>query len=281
MVLPAVAVDVALAAETWLAQAPVVAFSILGLSALLALVAWSLRAATPGGAGAGGLLTASLMFATASLPFSPLHTALVPVVALLLLTSPATRIGRQRKERLGTAEHRGGRRSAQVAANLGAAALVSSAIGRSWQWNLGWLLWLNFAPNAAFIAGLAALCEAAADTVSSELGQVLSGRPRLVTNWRVAPPGTDGAVSPGGSIAGIAAGALVALAGTAALRGQLSMFLVSWGGGVFGLFLDSLLGATLERRGWLNNDAVNFLSTLGAIACALGWMGVMTHLVER
>jgi uncharacterized membrane protein len=31
-----------------------------------------------------------------------------------------------------------------------------------------------------------------------------------------------------------------------------------------GLFFDSLLGATAERRGWLNNDAVNFLSTVAA-----------------
>ena len=35
-------------------------------------------------------------------------------------------------------------------------------------------------------------------------------------------------------------------------------------GAIVGLFFDSLLGAVLERRGWLNNDAVNALSTLAA-----------------
>jgi uncharacterized membrane protein len=40
------------------------------------------------------------------------------------------------------------------------------------------------------------------------------------------------------------------------------------------LFFDSLLGATLERRGWLNNDAVNFLSTASAAAFALGLLAV-------
>ncbi len=40
-------------------------------------------------------------------------------------------------------------------------------------------------------------------------------------------------------------------------------------GAVGGLFVDSLLGATVERRGWLNNDAVNFLSTLAASLIAL------------
>jgi uncharacterized membrane protein len=39
-------------------------------------------------------------------------------------------------------------------------------------------------------------------------------------------------------------------------------------GAAGGLFADSLLGATAERRGWLNNDAVNFLSTLVAAVMA-------------
>jgi uncharacterized membrane protein len=47
------------------------------------------------------------------------------------------------------------------------------------------------------------------------------------------------------------------------------MLTLSWAGGVFGLFFDSLLGATLERRGWLNNDGVNFLSTVSAACFAL------------
>ena len=46
-------------------------------------------------------------------------------------------------------------------------------------------------------------------------------------------------------------------------------------GGVFGLFFDSLLGATLERRGWLNNDTVNFLSTAGAAAFALALLALL------
>jgi uncharacterized membrane protein len=36
-----------------------------------------------------------------------------------------------------------------------------------------------------------------------------------------------------------------------------------------GLFFDSLLGATVERRGWIGNDAVNFASTGFAAAIAL------------
>ena len=53
------------------------------------------------------------------------------------------------------------------------------------------------------------------------------------------------------------------------------MFAVSWAAGVFGLFFDSLLGATLERRGWINNDTVNFLSTVSAAGFALGMLAVV------
>jgi uncharacterized membrane protein len=46
---------------------------------------------------------------------------------------------------------------------------------------------------------------------------------------------------------------------------------------VFGLLFDSLLGATLERRGWLNNDAVNFLSTGSAAGLALTLLAGARH----
>jgi len=98
---------------------------------------------------------------------------------------------------------------------------------------------------------------------------VLSGAPRMITTFRKAEPGTDGAISLGGTAMGIIAGAAVAAAGSWAFGGGTSIFMVSWAGGVFGLLFDSLLGATIERRGWINNDAVNFLSTASAAAFAL------------
>jgi uncharacterized membrane protein len=43
---------------------------------------------------------------------------------------------------------------------------------------------------------------------------------------------------------------------------------IALGAAIAGLFVDSLLGAGPERWGWLNNDAVNALSTLAAAVLA-------------
>ncbi len=269
--------DVVLEARWWSTQMPMVAIWTLSLSVLLGLVAFKLRSATAGAGLGGAAITASLMFATVSFPYVPWKTDLAPVLVLLAITSLSTRLGRKRKESLGTAESKHGRAASQVAANLGVAAVVSNALVQSWMLKQSWLPAVKVFPAAVFTVGLAALAEAAADTVSSELGQVLSGHPRMITTLRKAEPGTDGAVSLGGTAAGFVAGGLVAASGAWALDLGWRMFALSWVAGVFGLFFDSLLGATLERRGWINNDAVNFLSTASAAGFALGMLAVLPH----
>jgi uncharacterized protein (TIGR00297 family) len=277
LVFPFVGADVVLETRWWTTQMPTVAIWTLGLSILLGLVAFKVHSATAGAALGGAAITASLMYATVSFPYVPWKTGLIPVLVLLVLTALATRAGRKHKESLGTAESKRGRAAAQAAANLGVAAIVSNALVLSWMVKQSWLPEAKVFPAAAFCLGLAALSEAAADTISSELGQVLSGSPRMITTFSKAEPGTDGAISLCGTAVGIVAAALVAASGTWALNGGWWMLALCWSGGVFGLFFDSLLGATLERRGWINNDAVNFLSTASAAGFALAMLAGVRH----
>jgi uncharacterized protein (TIGR00297 family) len=281
LVLPFAGASVVLQTHWWAVNYwPMVAWT-LGISLFLGLVVLQLGAATPGGAFAGAIITASLMFSTAiflvfgMIPYAPWHTALMPVLAVFVLADISTRLGREQKLRLGMAEVREGRSASQVAANLGVAGLACDGLAQSFL--VGSNRFSHAAPDLLLAAGLAALAEAAADTVSSEIGQILGGRPWMSTTLRRVDPGTDGAVSLAGTLAGVASAAIVAAVGSWALGGGAAMFWICCAGGVFGLFFDSLLGATLERRGWLNNDAVNFLSTASAAVFALGLLAVLPH----
>ena len=269
LVLPWTAANVVLQSHWWFTQVPSVAWTALGISAIFGLIVWKMRAGTAGAALTGALITASLMFSTTKYPYewSWLHGGLMPLLAVFLLTYAATKIGRAKKERLGTAESKRGRNAAQVAANLGVAALASFPFEAiTPDKNLA-----NLLGAVTTFAALAALAEAAADTVSSEIGQVLGGVPRLITTLRRVEPGTDGGITLAGTLTGAGAALLVAIIGFSAIHGWQGLFgyWVSIGlcasGGIFGLLFDSLLGATLERKGWLNNDAVNFLSTVSAV----------------
>lgn len=277
IVVPFAAAGIVLQTHWWAVQSPPVAIWTIGVALLLALVVLKLHAATPAGAATGAAITASLMFSTVMFPYQPWQTALVPVLAVSLLAYISTRLGRTKKERLGTAEKHHGRAASQVAANLGVAAIVSNELVQSWLTDTHWFSRDTLAPMPLFAIALAALAEAAADTVSSEIGQVLSRSPRMITTMRRVDPGTDGAISLVGTMAGVAAAGIVAALGTLALRGDSTMFWISCAGAGFGLFFDSFLGATLERLGWLNNDLVNFLSTAGAAAFALTLLAILHH----
>jgi uncharacterized protein (TIGR00297 family) len=230
----------------------------LGISLGLGLLVWLARAATPLAALTGALITAVLSLAPLS-SSGVFHSALVPLLALFVLTFSATKFGRSKKEQLGVAEDKHGRNAAQVAANLGVAGMAAAAA----------LSLPSLGPWYA-VAGTAALAEATADTLASELGEVLGGQPFMVTTFRRVPAGSDGAVSAAGTLAGTCAAVVVVLVAVLAMGLSASDAVCAGLGAIAGLFVDSLLGATAERRGWLNNDAVNFLSTLAAAVIATG-----------
>ena len=183
------------------------------------------------------------------------------LLAFFVIGTGATRLGFRRKESLGLAETRRGRRGARNAiANMGVAAACA-------------LLAVLTPLRELFVLAFAgAFAAATADTLESEIGQLWGGRPRLMTTWRPVPAGTDGGVSAVGTLAG-AAGALV-LAGLGWAVGFYNArgFVAVAMAGFFATIIESLLGATLERAGLLNNEAVNTLNTLaGALLAVAIW----------
>ncbi len=191
------------------------------------------------------------------------HTALPPGLALFVLAFAATRFRRRDKEQSGLAESRRGRTASQVMANMGAAALVVLCPV---------FIPSHFARTTAIAALIAALAEAAADTVSSEIGQALGGTPVLVTTGKRVPRGTDGAITLAGTAAGCIAAALLVLTAVPALGIGIGQAVAVWLAAICGLFIDSYVGATAERLDLLNNDMVNFVSTAGAALLALIWV---------
>ena len=225
----------------------------LGLALLVTLVFTAVARWLRGVSFSGSIAGAVICFVLYSVAGAGAFAALVSVFVLTWL---ATRFGYQRKQALGTAENRRGRTGSQVLANLATATacVVLSALSRK---------------SAFFVASVAALAEAAGDTVSSEFGQALSDTPRLITTWEVVPAGTNGGVSLIGTLSGILAAAIVStvshLAGLVSLEGARDSIIAS----AVGMMADSYMGVALEQRKLLDNNWVNFLSTLVAAGVAL------------
>jgi len=223
------------------------------LAAILTTAAFAVLAHTFGMVGKSGAIGGFIIGAAIFLCLGP--PGFIVLALFVIGGSALTRLGYERKKNTGTAQTEGGRRSAKNAfANCSAAAACAILYSL-----------LNHEPFAA--AFVAALGAAFADTAESEVGQIYGRMPRLVTNLRKVPPGTDGAVSLPGTAAGLAAATLIALAGLslglvdgfgAALVVALAAFL--------GTVADSFVGARIPKVG---NEATNVICTLAAAVLAL------------
>jgi uncharacterized protein (TIGR00297 family) len=220
------------------------------VTALFAALAYALGMVSRGGA-LGGFVVGALIYASLG-PQGFAILALFVVVGSLL-----TRLGYARKQRSGTAEAAGGRRGARNAlANCAVAAACA-------------LLHALTASDAFTLAFAASLGAAFADTAESEVGQIYGLRPRLITTLRNVPPGTDGAVSLPGTLAGVTAAALTAALGYALglVDSAPSMLLVTLAA-FSGTVVDSLVGALSPRAG---NEFTNILCTLVAAVLAFAF----------
>jgi len=168
----------------------------------------------------------------------------------------------------------------------------------------GWSRMLVFASLGHFACCLG-------DTLASELGILSRSKPRLITTLKQVPPGTNGGVSLAGTLASILGGAIIGLLSGITLvlenaKCRQAKYLIfetiAWGmfAGLFGSFVDSLLGATVQQTRYstskklilqddskdvdavnvisgiklLTNNQVNLVSSMIS-AVFLGWMSGM------
>lgn len=224
------------------------------VSFVFALSAWRLRQTTASGAAAGFVLSVAIYMAFG-------YKSFLVLLCFFVLGAAATRVGYARKAVRGIAERRRGARSWQEAcANLLAAAFFAVlVITTPHQW--------------AFLAAMvAALAEATGDTVSSEAGKWLASRAYLITTFQPVAAGENGGVSAAGSAAGTGALALVVAVSWALGLCTGWTCAVVFGAAIAGNVADSLIGATIERRGLVTNGAVNFAGTALAGALVLAVM---------
>jgi uncharacterized membrane protein len=217
------------------------------------------------------------------------------MMVYFLVGSGVTRIGMAKKEAAGIAEKRSGARGPE---NVWGSAFVATicAIG-FWMlkvWNYRELMqvggqveklpyhWAIVLPPLLLLAYTASIATKLSDTAASEVGKAYGKRTFLITTLKPVPPGTEGAVSLEGTIAGIIASFLISI--------------VAWGLGMIphqspvGIVIclvaafvatnvESVIGATIqEKYHWLTNELVNVANTaIGAgtaIILGLVWFQI-------
>ncbi|CAJ36240.1 DUF92 domain-containing protein [Methanocella arvoryzae] len=202
------------------------------------------------------------------------------LLAFLILGTIFTKYKYQYKRKVGAAEsNQGSRGYKNVFGNCFVPLIFVVAYGV-----LGgttYVPYLGYIDQSIFLIGfLGAMATATADTLASEIGSTYRGQPIMITTLRRVPPGTDGGVSPLGEAASIfGALAIAVIAIPLGLRANSvgTMVFITVLTGFLGTNIDSLFGATLQRRGLLSNAGVNFVATLfgGLFAMAVYYLFFM------
>ena len=161
------------------------------------------------------------------------------------------------KQSLGIAQGKGGARGYKNVFSNSLVAIVAS---------IGYTIFPH-AANIFLYIYLGSVATATGDTLASEIGTTYKGKPRMITTLKEVEPGVDGGVSSLGEIAAISGSMVIAL--FALLVGVieidqyylLGMSIITISGFV-GTNIDSLLGATMQKRGILSNNGVNLAATI-------------------
>ncbi|MDI6888203.1 MAG: TIGR00297 family protein [Methanocellales archaeon] len=181
------------------------------------------------------------------------------LLAFFVLGGVFTRYKYGYKESLGIAQAEGGARGYKNVFGNGLVALILAVAEGVWGWHV------------LLIAYLGAVATTTGDTLASEIGETSKTQPRMITSFERVKPGTSGAISPLGEVSALVGtiliGALAVLLGMTKLQ---MIVIAPILGGFIGVHVDSLLGATLENKGYLTNHSVNLLATASGAIVSMG-----------
>jgi len=236
-----------------------------GINAVLALTAGFTRLVSKSGV-IGGFVVGVLIY------FFTDWRGYIVLVSFFVLGTLVTKVKYSDKADKGIAQEDEGRRGAKHAAANCLAALI-----------LGFGAWLaeqNGSPGIAtlmMIGFIGAFATALSDTSSSEIGQAYGKTTILLTSFRRVPPGTEGAVSLEGTIAGIIGSLVLALIAMATgisggWVGVLAIVLAAF----IGNTLESIIGSTIERLPFITNEVTNFINTVIGALAAMGIYALIT-----
>ncbi len=258
-VLAALAIPPLMVWETY----PPVAWPWLIVNTVLAIVGYAIRGVDLSGAVMGWVLGCIVIVGGGP----PMYSALL---AFFVIGTACTKLGYARKLKAGLAQEKGGRRGAGHAiANVGVATLCAIACWRG----------LGLVP---LFMGITALATASADTVGSEIGQLIGRRAFLPLTFRRVERGTEGAISIEGTLTGALAGFLVAALGVSIAAHHLapgfvgSVEIVKTHAiavitvcAVLGSWIESIIGSFQPN---IANGAMNFINTAaGAVLFWIAW----------
>ncbi|MDM7912751.1 MAG: TIGR00297 family protein [Methanotrichaceae archaeon] len=182
------------------------------------------------------------------------------LLAFYLLGGGFTRYGYAYKRKLGIAQSRGGVRGYK---NVYSNSLVPLAMA---------ICYGVYGSDIFIYAFIGSVATANGDTLASEIGQTSRSKPRMITTLKETEAGVDGGVTPLGEVAGLAGSIIIGLLATG--MGMTGLLGIGAGtlGGFLGTNFDSLLGATLQSKGYLSNNGVNLVATaFGAVVGGALW----------
>lgn len=208
----------------------------------------SMAAMKSGIADESGLMSATLV-GTLVIVFTRIEFFLL-LVTFYLVGSVSTKYKYAYKREQGVAEPAGGARGyANVFGNSLAPLFFAMTYG-------------VYGHEVFLLGFVASVAAALGDTMASEIGKA-SGKVYLITNLSRVRPGISGGVSVRGELAALLGVIIIAIAAYPLnILSTWQYILVALVAGFIAIHVDSVLGATVEEKGYLTNSGVNFLATL-------------------